>query len=93
MVSYEVSEIMVMGDFSGGLVRLACVSRSHPVGETVEKPIPILSCTDLGVKSQSYGDFSSGDLGINRNLSHMLGHLAATCGWDRVSTNMDSQPC
>lgn len=51
------------------------MSHSHPVGATVEKPIPILSCTDLGIMSQGNGDFSLKDLGINRNLSHMLGHL------------------
>ena len=61
-------------------MRFACVSYSHPVGATVEKPIPILSCTDLGIMSQSCGDFSLEDLRINRNLSLMLGHLAATCG-------------
>lgn len=69
-------------------MRFVCVSHSHPVGATVEKPIPILSCTDLGIVSQGYGDFSLEDLGINRNLSHMLGHPAATCGGDRFPTDM-----
>lgn len=40
------------------------VSHSHPVGATVETPVPILFSTDLGIISQSYGDFSAGDLGI-----------------------------
>lgn len=53
---------------------------SYPVGATVEKPIPILSCADLGIMSRSYGDFILEDLGINKNLSHMLGHQTAIGG-------------
>lgn len=74
---------MVIGDSQGGLARFACVSHSHSVRATVEKPIPILSCTDLGIMSQRWG-FQLEDLRINRNLSHMLGHLAATCRGDEV---------
>lgn len=60
------------------------MSYSHPVGATVEKPIPVLSSTDLGIMSQSYRDFSSGDLGINWNLSHILGHPKAISRGDKV---------
>ncbi len=66
-------------------MRSACVSHCHPVGAKVEKPIPILSCTDLGIMFQRCGDFSLEDLGINGNLSHMLGHLAAIRGRRRGS--------
>lgn len=61
-------------------MKFTCAPHSHPVGATVEKPIPILFCTDLSIMFQIYGDFILGDLRINRNLSHMLGHLAAICG-------------
>lgn len=69
-------------------MRFYFISQFHPAGATVEKPIPILSCTDLGIMSQSYGDFSLEDLGINRNLPHMLGHLTVIRGVKQTLTNM-----
>lgn len=75
-------------------MRFVCVFHHHPVGPAVQKPILILFCTDLGIVSQSYGDFSLEDLGINRKLLHMLGHLAATFVGDEVpKTDTDFQPC
>lgn len=55
-------------------MRSVCVPfPSLPVGATVKKAIPILSCADLGIVFQSYGDFNPEDLGISRNLSRTLG--------------------
>lgn len=66
-------------------MKFACVSCYHPVGATVKKTIPILSSKDLRIMSQRYGDYSLEDLGINRNLSHMLSHLRAIRGGDGVN--------
>lgn len=72
---------MVRGYFSGRTREICLCPIPIPVGATVKKPIPILSCADSGIVFQSYGDFGSEDLGINRNLSHMLGQPSSHM-WD-----------